>query len=128
LTKTFQDIRSQTQTDQERSYLLTQEVEQAGFRHDGTQPSSVTRAITTEIETARGKQLRKQIVETLPKEDFERQAYLNCGRMSYVFLHSPPDHVGYMENETLRMGFARYLGQPCPVMAPMVGRYFGKTG
>ena len=48
--------------------------------------------------------------------------------MSYVFLHSPPDHVGYMENETLRMGFARYLGQPCPVMAPMVGRYFGKTG
>ena len=128
LTKTFQDIRIQTQTDQERSYLLTQEVEQAGFHHDGTQPSSVTRAITKEIETARGKQLRKKIVETLPKDDFERQAYLNCGRMSYVFLHSPPDHIGYMENETLRMGFARYLGQPCPVMAPMVGRFFGNAG
>jgi hypothetical protein len=79
LTKTFQDIRIPTQTDQERSYLLTQEVKQAGFHHDETQPSSVTRAITTEIETARGKQLRKQIIETLPKEDFERQAYLNCG-------------------------------------------------
>ena len=26
------------------------------------------------------------------------------------------------------MGFARYLGQPCPVMAPMVGRYFGQRG
>ena len=72
----------------------------------------VTRAITTEIETARGKQLTKRIVETLPKEDFERQAYLNCGRMSYVFLHSPPDHVGYMENETLRTtdGICKILG------------------
>ena len=88
----------------------------------------VTRAITTEMETVRGKQLTKRIVETLPKEDFERQAYLNCDRMSYVFLHSPPDHVGYMENETLRMGFARYLGQPCPVIAQMVGRYFGQRG
>ena len=45
-----------------------------------------------------------------------------------VFLHSPPDHVGYMENETLRMGFARYLGQPCPIIAPLVGRYFGQRG
>jgi len=88
----------------------------------------VTRAITTEIKTARGKLLTKQIVATLPKEDFERQAYLNCDRMSYVSLHSQPDHVGYMENETLRMGFARYLGQPCPVIASMVGRYFGQRG
>ena len=128
LTTTFQNIRIPTQTDQERSYLLTQDINQAGFYHDGRQPKSVTRAITTEIETARGKQLTKRIVETLPKEDFERQAYLNCDRMSYVFLHSPPDHVGYMENETLRMGFARYLGQPCPIIAPLVGRYFGQRG
>jgi hypothetical protein len=44
------------------------------------------------------------------------------------FYTQHPDHVGYMENETLWMGFARYLGQPCPVMAPMVGRYFGQMG
>jgi hypothetical protein len=70
LTTTFQNIRIPTQTDQERSYLLTQEINQAGFYHDDTQPKSVTRAITIEIETARGKQLTKRIVETLPKEKF----------------------------------------------------------
>ena len=26
------------------------------------------------------------------------------------------------------MGFARYLGQACPIIAPMVGRYFGRNG
>ena len=33
-----------------------------------------------------------------------------------------------MYRSTLRMGFTRYLGQPCPIIAPLVGRYFGRRG
>jgi len=90
LTTTFQDIRIPTpDADRSRrSYLLTQEINQAGFCHEGTQPKSVTRAITTEIETARGKQLTKRLVETLPKEDFERQAlWTAIGWVMYFYTH-----------------------------------------
>ena len=44
-----------------------------------------------------------------------------------VFLHLPPDHIGYMENEPFHMVFVRYLGKACPIIAPMVGRYFGRN-
>ena len=48
--------------------------------------------------------------------------------MSLVFLHLPPDHVGCIENDPFRMRFARYPGQAFPIIAPMVGRYFGRKG
>ena len=88
----------------------------------------MTRAITKGIETARGAQLTKEVIQTLQLGDYEQQVYLNCTKMSLVFLHSPPDHVGYMGNEPFHMGFARYLGQACPIIALMVGRYFGRNG
>jgi hypothetical protein len=47
--------------------------------------------------------------------------------MSSVFLHSPPDHLGFMDNETIRMGIAKYLGLP-PIIAPLVGRFVGRKG
>ena len=127
LTTTFHDIRTPTQTANKKSYLLMQEVQQAGFYQEGTQPSSVTRAITTEIETERGEKLTKQVLQTLSRSDYEQQAYLNCSKMSLVFLHFPPDHIGYMENKPFCMGFERCLGQACPIIAPMVGRYFGRN-
>jgi hypothetical protein len=65
LTTTFHDIRTPTQTASKKSLLLMQEVQQAGFYQEGTQPSSVTRAITTEIETASGEQLTKQVQQAL---------------------------------------------------------------
>jgi hypothetical protein len=48
--------------------------------------------------------------------------------MSATFLLSPPDQLGYMEDEVFQVGIATYLGQPCPLMAPVTGRYFGKCG
>jgi hypothetical protein len=46
--------------------------------------------------------------------------------MSATFLLSPPDQLGYMEDEVFQVGIATYLGQPCPLMAPAPGCYFGK--
>jgi hypothetical protein len=48
--------------------------------------------------------------------------------MSATFLLSPLDQLGYMEDEVFQVGIATYLGQPCPLMAPVTGRYFGKCG
>ena len=71
----------------------------------------MTRAITTEIETARGrKQLTKRIVETLPKEDFEWQSYLNCDRMTYVFLHSTPRSCGIHGERDTMDGICKIFG------------------
>jgi hypothetical protein len=33
-----------------------------------------------------------------------------------------------MEDEVFQVGIATYLGQPCPLMAPVMGHYFGKHG
>jgi hypothetical protein len=41
---------------------------------------------------------------------------------------SPPDQLGYMEDEVFQVGIATYLGQPCPLMALVTGHYFGKCG
>jgi hypothetical protein len=46
--------------------------------------------------------------------------------MSATFLLSPPDQLGHMEDEFFQVGIATYLGQPCPLMALVTGRYFEK--
>ena len=48
--------------------------------------------------------------------------------MSAVFLQSLPDRIGYMGDNTFQVAMTTYLGQPCPIIAPLVGRYFGKKG
>ena len=47
-----------------------------------------------------------------------------------MFLLSPPDHFGYIEDPHFQVTMATYLGQHarCSLMAPLVGRFFGKTG
>ena len=45
-----------------------------------------------------------------------------------AFLLSPPDEFGYMEDPQFQIALATYLGQSCPVLAPVVGQYFGKKG
>ena len=58
----------------------------------------MTRAITKEIETDRAEQLKKRAIQPpRPRGDFEGIAFLNITSMSSVFLHSPPDHLGFME-------------------------------
>ena len=45
--------------------------------------------------------------------------------MSAVWLHSSPDHFGYIEDPALQVVMATYLGQPCPAITRVVGRFFG---
>jgi hypothetical protein len=49
-------------------------------------------------------------------------------KMSATFFLSPLDQLGYMEDEVFKVGIATYLGQPCLLMAPVMGRYFKKLG
>jgi hypothetical protein len=49
--------------------------------------------------------------------------------MSAIFLLSIiPYQLGYTEDEDFQVGIATYLLQPCPLMAPVTGHYFGKLG
>ena len=48
--------------------------------------------------------------------------------MSAEFLHAPPDAFGFLEDNIFQVAIATFLGQACPVMAPLVGRFFGKSG
>ena len=43
-----------------------------------------------------------------------------------VLLLSPPDQFGYFEDTIFQFTFTTYLGLPCPIMAPVVRRFFGK--
>ena len=46
--------------------------------------------------------------------------------MSAVFLHSPLNHFGCMEDPVFQVGLVTSLGQSCPLMTPVVGILFGK--
>ena len=48
--------------------------------------------------------------------------------MSSMFLTSPPDRIGHLGDNVHQVAMTTYLGQPCPMVAPLVGRYFGKNG
>jgi hypothetical protein len=48
--------------------------------------------------------------------------------MSALFFLYPPDQLGHTKDEVFQVGIATYLGQPCPLMAPVIGCYFGKHG
>jgi hypothetical protein len=103
-------------------------MDRAEFGADGTVASSVTNAITVELERSRMDHLGDQIAQSLDRGDYERWAWDACTKMSSVFLHSPPDQFGYMESPVFQVALTTYLGQACPLMAPVVGRYFGKKG
>ena len=127
LTSSFQEAAEPQQLHDENC-LLNQDTPNAGFYKDGSIAKSVTKAITNELEKARSDKLSKSIAESLNKDNYERWSHTACDRTSSVFLHSPPDQYGYMEDEVFQVALATYLGQPCPIMAPLVGRYFGKKG
>jgi hypothetical protein len=60
--------------------------------------------------------------------EYEHWALEAWTMMSAIFFFSPSDQLGYMEDEVFQVGIASYLGQPCPLMAPVTGHYFGKHG
>ena len=81
---------------------MQQEVTWAGFYNDGTIAGSVTNALTIiKIDKCRGRHLGQDIKATLDKGEYEQR---------------------------LQVAFATYLGQPCSIMVPVVGRYFRKNG
>ena len=74
--------------------------------------------------------LGSQISTSLDRDDYERWSWEAWSKMSAVWLHSPPDQYGFIDDpiSIFQVTTATYLGQPCPLMQPLVGRYFGKKG
>ena len=105
LTTTFQEVAIQEQlTDSAR--LLSQNVTRAGFYHSGTIASSVTKAITIELEKACVIRLGEQIEASLSRTAYERWAWEACINISGQFLQSPPDHFVYMEDPIFQVAIA----------------------
>ena len=98
------------------------------FPLDGTVAASVTKEATIKLEKARMTHLGMQITISLGMKEYERWEWEAWTKVSLAFLLSPLDHFGYMVDPHYQTAMAMYLGQPCPVMAPVVGRYFGKQG
>ena len=127
LTTSFQDVATPEQLS-DFDLLLSQEVTRAGFYEDGTVAASVTKALTIELESARATTLGEEITTALGRDEYERWAWESCDTISGQFLLSPPDHFGYIKDTVFQSAFATYLGQACPIIAPVVGRFFGKDG
>ena len=89
---------------------------------------SVTRELTKEPEKATSLKLRKRLIGELKREHFESWAWEAWSKTSAMFLHLPPNLFGFMEDPVFQHGFANYLGQPRPLVAPLVGIYFGSDG
>ena len=110
------------------NYLIVQPVKRAGFYEDRSMARSVTHALTEELEKQRSLNLGANIARTLGREDYEKWSWDGCTRMSSMFLTSPPDRIGFLGDNIFQVAIASYLGQPCPIMAPLVGWFFGKKG
>ena len=66
----------------------------------------MTKALTKELEKARADDLGVRLTDQLERGDFERWEWEASNRTSAVFLHSPPDQFGFMEDLTFQHGFA----------------------
>ena len=64
----------------------------------------------------------------LARGDYELWSRTVWTAMSAEFLHAPPDAFGFLEDTIFQVVLATFLRQPCPVMAPLVGHFFGKNG
>jgi hypothetical protein len=127
LTQNFQDVATALKTS-DKNLLLSQSVERVGFYADGTHAPLVTNALTLETETRWSRCLGERITAILNCGKYEHWAWEAWTKMSATLLLSPSDQLGYMEDEVFQVGIATYLGQPCPLMAPVTGCYFEKCG
>ena len=73
-------------------------------------------------------ELGTQISDTLGRNDYEKWSYDASDKNSVMFLHSPPDQYELLEDPVFMYAISAYLGQPCPLVSPLVGRYFGRQG
>ena len=69
------------------------------------------------------------MIETsLTRHDYGRWSWEACSKFSGSFLLSPPDHFGLSEDHIFQVVVTTSLGQPCPLIAPVTGRYLIKKG
>ena len=85
-------------------------------------------AITINLKKQRETHLWEQINTDLERKDYERFPWEAWTPMSAVWLHSPPDHFGYIEDPVFQAVMVTYIGQPCPTITPVVGTSFGRKG
>jgi hypothetical protein len=122
----FQAVATPTQPTIDASmHLLTQDISRAGTYHDWSTAKLVTISITIELEIACMTTLRYRIKELHPWGHNECNAWESWQRTTAIPFHSPLDNIRYQENDCFHMTIARYLGQPCPIIALLVGQYFG---
>jgi hypothetical protein len=80
------------------------------------------------METQWSHRLGERITAILNCGEYEHWTWEAWTKISATFLLSPPVQLGYMEDEVFQVDIATYLDQPCPLMAPVTGCYFGKLG
>ena len=99
----FQEVSNQERAS-DASLLLNQDISRAGFGADGTVSRSVTNAVTMiELERSRQDCLGRRIESLLDGGDYEKWSWDACTKMSSIFLHSPPDQFGYMEDPVFQV-------------------------
>ena len=125
LTSMFQDVVT-PEILSDGGLLLTQATSSVGLYADGTRANSFTGAIMRELEGARSKALGVAMETDLDHGDYELWAWMAWTLMSSEFLHAPPESFGFLEDNIFQVGLVTYLEMPCPVMAPMVGRFLAK--
>ena len=83
---------------------------------------------TVEMEREREANLNLHIKLSLARADYQHWSREGCTSMSSMWLHSPPDQFGFIEDPLFCVIFATYLGQPCPAITPVVGKILGSSG
>ena len=127
LTTNFQEVVLTEQRIDTSKCLLARPVTGAGFHADGTMPGSVTNTVTVELEKQRSMHLGAIVASSLNRNDYEHWSWDGCTKMSAAFLTSPPDAIGYLGDNVFQVSITMYLCQPCPIIAPVVGRFFGRN-
>ncbi|EJK78115.1 hypothetical protein THAOC_00002 [Thalassiosira oceanica] len=122
----FEEVAIDGMYDQD-SCLVLQDVTRFGFNSDGTRPTSVTHALTVQLETMEFRWLLQQ-VRALPTSRFDRWAFECCDVFSQQVMLAAPDAMGHMGNEAFVIAVTRYFGQSSYITRSMAGLYFGKKG
>jgi len=108
----------------DETHLIKNTISKAGFEPNCKIPStSVTKAITIEIETMRSQILKKKLgtfVATSNITPHERLVYLQTDSFSSQFITYLPDMLGIISDSVFIGSFHQFLGLPSPVMQPFM--------
>ena len=100
-------------------HLLTQPIARKSFYKDG---------ITIELEKQRLMRMSSIAESSLSRDDYEKWVWDGYSNLSAAFLLSPPVAIGHMGGSVFQIAVTVYPLQPCLIIVPLVGRYFGRKG